>query len=176
MQGRIPRRWLLLAVAVALGAGGVTASSLGAAAPPSPSLAASRYALSVDGVELGSFSQLSGIATEVQAPEFVGSGDTSTINKQLPGKAKPPSITLKRSATQSSALWAWHAEARAGAPGARKSAALTMFNPEGKAVARFVLENAWPAKLEIAGLKAGATETLIEKVTLSAESVRRVAP
>ena len=51
-----------------------------------------------------------------------------------------------------------------------------MFNSDGKPVAKYWLENAWPSKLDMAGLKAGASEALIETVTLVAEKIQRVAP
>ena len=49
---------------------------------------------------------------------------------------------------------------------ARKNVTLTMYNAAGEPVARYHLTNAWPAKLEINGLKAGAGSVLLETVTL----------
>ncbi len=46
----------------------------------------------------------------------------------------------------------------------------------GKPVARYLFENAWPAKIELGAVKAGAGEVLMETVTLTAESLQRVAP
>jgi phage tail-like protein len=51
-----------------------------------------------------------------------------------------------------------------------------MFNSEGKPVAKYWLEKAWPSKMELAGLKAGASEVLMETVTLTCEYIQRVAP
>jgi phage tail-like protein len=59
---------------------------------------------------------------------------------------------------------------------ARKSCSLTMHSAEGKPVAKYWLEHAWPAKIEISGLKAGASEVLFETVTLVSEHIQRVAP
>ena len=42
---------------------------------------------------------------------------------------------------------------------ARKSCSLVMFNTKGKPVARYHLENAWPSKIEIGALKAGASRS-----------------
>jgi hypothetical protein len=38
------------------------------------------------------------------------------------------------------------------------------------------MEHAWPAKIEIGALKAGASEVLMETVTIVCESLQRVAP
>ncbi len=51
-----------------------------------------------------------------------------------------------------------------------------MFNSGGRPVARYFLANAWPSKIELSALKAGASEALMETVTLTAESIQRVAP
>ena len=57
---------------------------------------------------------------------------------------------------------------------ARKNASLVMYDYEGKPVARYHLTNAWPSKIEIGALKAGASEVLIETVTIVAERIERV--
>jgi phage tail-like protein len=59
---------------------------------------------------------------------------------------------------------------------ARRSVSLTAFNTEGTPVAKWWLEKAWPTKLDVGGMKAGATQTLVETVTLTAEYIQRVAP
>ena len=60
------------------------------------------------------------------------------------------------------------------AGGARKSAALVMYAANGTAVARYHLESAWPAKIEIGGLRAGASEVLIETVTVASDDIQRL--
>jgi phage tail-like protein len=57
---------------------------------------------------------------------------------------------------------------------ARKSCSLIMYNTGGQPVARYHLENAWPAKIEIGALKAGSNEVLRETVTLTCEHIQRV--
>ena len=59
---------------------------------------------------------------------------------------------------------------------ARKSCSLVMYNVDGKPVARYHMEHAWPAKIEIGGLKAGASEVLMETVVIVCEHLQRVAP
>jgi phage tail-like protein len=80
--------------------------------------------------------------------------------------------------TGSLELWSWHEAARKGTMGgaARRSCSIIMYNAEGKPVGKYYLENAWPSKMDFAGLKAGASEALIETVTLTCEYIQRVAP
>jgi len=132
-------------------------------------ISASRFSITIDGYEIASFSELEGITTEAEPSDLAG--------KQLPGKRQPPTITLKRGLTGDMGLWAWHEAAVEGPMNAaRKSGELVMFGSDGKPVARFHLENAWPSKLEIGSLKAGASEVLYETVTLQCDRASRVAP
>ena len=59
---------------------------------------------------------------------------------------------------------------------ARRSCSLTMFDSAGASVSKYFLQNAWPSKLELSGVKAGSNEVLTETVTLTMESLHRVAP
>jgi phage tail-like protein len=147
------------------------------ASTPSDVITANRFALTIDGYEIASFQELQGIVAEVEPPEYWEPSATSTTTKPPPGKIKPPTITLKRGMNGSLEMWAWHEAARAGTSGAaRRSCALTMTNADGKPVAKYWLEKAWPTKMELAGLKAGASEALMETVTLTCEYIKRVAP
>lgn len=51
-----------------------------------------------------------------------------------------------------------------------------MYNAEGTPVAKYWLEKAWPSKLDISAMKAGASEVMYETVTLVCEHMQRVAP
>lgn len=68
----------------------------------------------MDGVEVGRFSELAGISSEVEP-----------VDRRLPGT-------------------------------------LTMYATDGTATAKYYLESAWPSKVEISALKAGASEVLYE--------------
>jgi len=144
---------------------------------PSDALTAARFSITIDGYEIASFAELLGITTEVEAVELMESTDKSVVLKKLPGKVKPPTLVLKRGKNTSMELWAWHEAVLNGdIVAARKSCSLVMYSTDGKPVARYHLEHAWPAKLEIGALKAGASEVLMETVTLVCEHIQRVAP
>jgi phage tail-like protein len=174
MKNRVLRRWWLLGLAVLVGAGVLATSGLGA--PPPDPISAVRYSITIDGFEIGSFSELGGITTEIVPPDYLATPANGVILNKLPGKVKPPTIVLKRGLTSSLELSAWHDAALKGQATARKSVSLVAYNAEGSPVARWFLERAWPTKLEISGLKAGASAVLIETVTLTADYVQRVAP
>ncbi|MGH2687964.1 MAG: phage tail protein [Actinomycetota bacterium] len=163
-----------LAVGTTVGSsGGQTAR---AAAPPAQAITANRFSIVADGYEIASFAELSGITTEIEPVEYASSTDQGVVLEKLPGKVKPATITLKRGMNQSLELWAWHEAVRQGTmAAARKNVSLVMYDATGKPVAKYWLEQAWPSKLELAGLKAGASEVLMETVTLTAENIQRIA-
>ncbi|WP_406191534.1 MULTISPECIES: phage tail protein [unclassified Streptomyces] len=146
-------------------------------AQPHDAITASRFAVVIDGYEIASFSELSGIVTEVEPVDYLSSSDKEIIFKKLPGKAKPPTVVLKRGKTSGLELWSWHQTVLLGdLTAARKSASLVMYSSDGTPVARYYLQNAWPSKLEVGALRAGSSEVLMETVTLVCEHLQRVAP
>jgi phage tail-like protein len=133
---------------------------------------ATSFGLTVDGVEIGQFAELGGIISEAELPDLTG-----RLLQKLPGKRKPPTVTLRRGLTTDMGVFAWHQSVMEGRlDEARKSATLTIFDSTGNAVARYHLENAWPSKVEISTLKAGASEVLYETVTLMGDSLQRISP
>ncbi len=142
---------------------------------PNDAITAARFSITIDGYEIASFSELQGITTEVEPVELMESTDKEVILKKMPGKTKPATLVLKRGKNASMELWAWHEAVLMGdIVAARKSCSLVMYDTAGKPVARYHLEHAWPAKLEIGALKAGASEVLMETVTIVSERIQRV--
>ena len=140
-------------------------------------LTAARFSITIDGSEIATFSELQGITTSVEVVDFIESSDKEVVMKKLPGKRNPPTVVLKRGKNNSMELWAWHESVLQGnMAAARRSCSLVMYNVDGKPTARYHLEDAWPAKIEIGALKAGASEVLMESVTLTCTHIQRVAP
>ena len=139
-------------------------------------ITAARFSIVIDGVEIAAFNELQGITTEIEVTEYMASSDKEVVLKKLPGKQKPPMLTLRRGKDDSMELWTWHEAARRGelTGGARKSCSLVMYSPDGTAVARYHLEDAWPNKIEISGLKAGSSEVLMETVQITCEYIQRI--
>lgn len=144
---------------------------------PNDAITAARFSLTIDGVEIAAFSELQGITSEVEPVELMESTDKEVVLKKSIGRIKPATITLKRGKNTSLELWAWHEAVLSGnIVAARKSCSLVMYSTDGKPVARYHLEHAWPSKLEISALKAGSSETVMETVTIVSERIQRVAP
>lgn len=135
-------------------------------------LAAARFVISIDGTDVATFSDLSGINSEVEPAEYIASDQNGMVihTKQF-GKTKPPKVTLKRGLDGSTAIWAWHQAVLAGDPAALQTCALKLISPDNKIQLTYVLENAWPTKVDIAGMKAGSTDVVMETVELVCDQI-----
>jgi phage tail-like protein len=164
---------VVLAVA-AVGAAWATGDHRSNARTQSDVISVARFSIQVDGNEIASFAGLGAITSGADSTEYVQSSTTALPLGKLPGRHKPPSVTLTRGVTPSLQLWTWHQAVLQGQTGARKSVSLVMYDSTGKPVAKYLLVNAWPSRDLITGKKAGATVVLSETVTFVCESIQRV--
>lgn len=139
-------------------------------------MSASTFVIQVDGIQVASFSELSGISTEVEPVEYISTGLEGILHTKQYGKTKPPTVTLKRGMDTESYMWAWHQAVLQGEPTARKTCSLQLFaasvSPKsGQPIITYILENAWPSKLEISGMRAGASELVTETVVLFCDQI-----
>jgi phage tail-like protein len=143
----------------------------GGGSPAGGAITVARFSLTIDGVEIASFSELGGITSEAEPDDLAG-----RVLKKLPGKRKPPTVTLTRGLTGDLQLFAWQQSVRDGQVGARKNADLVMFDAAGAPVARYHLQNAWPSVLSVTEVTSGSNDILMETVTLACEKLDRLAP
>ncbi len=161
---KIPAIGRALAVALAAAALVFAFMSHASAAQADQGLAAARFSLSIDGFEIAAFPELQAVSSEARPLESGPSVQTARV-------------VLRRGMNSSIELWSWHEAALTGDIVAyQKNAVLTAYSPLGAPVARYHLENAWPSKIEIGALKAGASEVLMETVTIVCERLQRVSP
>lgn len=151
---------LLVGIVLAL-----SVSERAVAAPVEGPLTVSRFAISMGGAEIASFSELQGITTSVQLPAL----PTGALIRSA-------TVVLTRGMTRSIEMAAWHELVLLGdVAAARRNVSIIAYGPDGKPVARYNLTAAWPSKVEIGTLKAGASEALMETVTMTCEFIQRVA-
>lgn len=150
---------------------GMTRTSM-ASTNASTVVSAARFVVQFDtGGAAITFSELTGITSEVEVSEYMSTGQMGvTMSKQF-GKIKPATIVLKRGVDQDYTLWKWHQEVLGGLPSARKGCSLLLQDTIGATKATYRLVNAWPSKLEIGGMKAGGSEAVIATVTLTCEQI-----
>lgn len=127
---------------------------------------------------VASFSELAGINSEVEQTEYMQAGEKGPEFGRFVGKTKPPSVTLKRAMStgkDTTWIWEWHQQARAGSPAAYRTTTFMLYgagsDPSQQPAMSYMLVNAFPSKVEIAGMKAGATEVVVQTVTLQCDEI-----
>jgi phage tail-like protein len=164
---------VLLAVA-AVGGAWATGDHRSSARAQNDTITAARFAIVIDNNELASFGTLVRIQSGAESTEYVQTSTSFPVGK-LPGRHKPPSVTLTRGFSTSLQIWSWHQAVLQGqSTAARKSVALVAYDATGKPVAKYWLTNAWPSKIFVTGKKVGGAEALTETVTLVCEDIQRV--
>lgn len=122
--------------------------------------------------ELG-FSELAGVNSLVEPQEYWYSDRLgNTLAKQF-GRAKPAQLTLKRALDTDgfAQLFTWHTMARMNNPLAKVPALFTMMSSSGDPQLSCYLENAWCSRVEIDPAQAGATSTIMIKVTIECDAI-----
>src|SRR3712207_6594847 len=125
-------------------------------------LSSAVFKIDVNG-SVAMFSELGGISSEVEHAEYMEAGVKGPTFGRFIGRAKPPTVTLKRSMTtgkDTTWVWEWHAMARTGSSQAYRPCTLSLYaagqDPGGSPQKAYMLSNAFPTKVEIAGMRAGA--------------------
>lgn len=139
-------------------------------------IAASRFGISIDGVQIASFSELQGITTKVDVIEFRESTEDGVRIAKIPGATAPEGeVKFKMSMGTNLEMNSWLEAAQAGMMDqARKSCSLVMYDAENKPVARFYLENAWPSKCTLSPMRAGGNDVLQQEWSIVYETIQRV--
>jgi phage tail-like protein len=150
------------------------------AGTPVDAIVASRFSISIGSNDpVATFTELTGIFSEVEPIDYyhnTSSGNAPMLSK-LPGKFKAPTIVLKRGSDSNMYMWLWHeALVKGDLDGSRRDGQVFMMDTMGKKVAAYEFQGAWVSKMSLGGMKAGASEVLIEECTLTCEAMMRVSP
>ena len=129
------------------------------------------FGLELDGVQVAMLTEVTGLGWEREVIEMREGGDPGAI-RRLPGRMKPGQVTLARGLTTDLTFEQWMRDpVPVGRP--RRAVSLALFDGQGRAVARYHLEHAWPSKLEVSGLRSGGAEVAVETLTLVHEGLAR---
>ncbi|MBL7200034.1 MAG: phage tail protein [Anaerolineae bacterium] len=133
------------------------------------------YAIEVQGVINGYFTECSGIGSEHEMIEhkIVDEKGRESVHK-IPGRLKWENVSLKRGITSNMDIWDWRDQVVGGdVDGARRNGSIVMFNQKLSEVARWNFENAWPLKVSGPSMKADSNEFGIEEVVIAHEGLYR---
>jgi phage tail-like protein len=133
------------------------------------------YAIEVQGIVTGYFTECSGIGSEHEIIEhkIVDEKGRESIQK-VPGRLKWQDVTLKRGITDNMDIWDWRDMVVEGkVEDARRNGSIVMFNQALDEVARWNFENAWPSKVSGPAVKADSNEFGVEELVITHEGLYR---
>jgi phage tail-like protein len=147
-------------------------------------LIASNFYLEIDGAEVATLSEVSGLDIEVEVVEAkqTAKGGMYQVVKSL-GQAKAPEpLSIKRISPldiDSDPLWKWFNDIRdkgmssKARGGMRKNGSIVIFDSDNAEIARWNFFNSWPSKISSDAFSAGGTEAISETITLVIERLER---
>lgn len=139
-------------------------------------LVAFNFALDIAGTISGFFTEVSGLGSENEITEHLVVGQNGQqVVKKVAGRLKWGDITLKRGITTNMDIWTWRQQVEQGdLIGARKNGSIIMYSLDGKEVARWNFENAWPSKVNGPSLSSDGSSIVTEELTIVHEYIVRV--
>ncbi len=131
------------------------------------------FGLEFDGIVIKQISEVSGLKIEQDVIELKhNTKDGKYVIKKLPGREKAGEVTLTRGLTDDKSFQEWVKNSQFGKmTDARKGGSIIVFDNKGDPLKRYKLTNAWPKSLEVGSMKAGATDVLTEKLTITFEKI-----
>jgi phage tail-like protein len=128
------------------------------------------FRVEIDGIQVGGFSEASGLESTIESVDYREGGDNTTVRK-LPGKTTYADIVLKRGTTGGdNTLYDWHRQTVLGQI-ERKSGSIVVYDRSDQEVLRYNFVNAWPMKWNPADFNAAGKEVAVEEFTLAHEGV-----
>ncbi len=131
------------------------------------------FKLMIGSVELGAFTEVSGLEVTIEAIGFREGGASWSGIRKLPGRVDVGSVTLKYGLTRNTQLWEWVMKLAEGKVDQRNVSIVLMGNDGTTVLTRWNLINAWITAWRGAQLDAMGQQAAIEEVTLVAERLTR---
>lgn len=125
------------------------------------------YVIEISGTKLGAFTECTLPAIEWEFDD-VKEGGLNTYVHQLPGRRKPARLILKNGVGKT-LLWDWCLQAMNGSPPKelRRTVAVRLLNGEGRDLAVWTVEKAYPVKWTGPQFKSDASSIAIQTVEFS---------
>ena len=136
-----------------------------------------RFLFEVDGIDIGWFSEVSGLEVSVETEDIAEGGQNGFVRK-LPGRMTWPNVTRKRGLTKQDNLFSWLREtsgekfASGGNKLTRRSVALTLLDRTGKRLRAWEFEDAFPVKWSGPTFAAASADSADEQLEITHHGFR----
>ena len=140
--------------------------------PRNPPYGAFNFTVSLGaGAELGGFSDVSGLTTEIEISGYREGGQKEKPVRKIPGLHKATDITLKRGVVDSRQFSAWLKAARSRGVQVRRTLTIALKDEKGSPIQRWKVSGAWPQKWTGPTLSGKGNDVAIEELVLSSEGI-----
>lgn len=142
---------------------------------PKEVVGALRWYLEIDNITEAIFREVSGLDSETEVIEHrvTGKGGNLVVQK-IPGALKWSNIVLRRGVTDDRKLHDWRTKIEQGQIEAnRKNGTITLYAPDGSAVAKYSFKKGWPCKFKGPALDSTKNEIAIEEIEIAHEGLER---
>ncbi len=128
------------------------------------------FEVKIDGVEIGSFTGCEGLVAEYEVYEYQEGGNNAFVHR-MPGRLKYPNVKLTRAVDRDSGkLAAWFTSLEQAVQ--RKTAKVTAYDGNRKAIATWSLTEVWPVKYSGPSLAADGSGAASETLELAHHGFR----
>lgn len=127
------------------------------------------FRVEIDGLASSGFAEISGLSAEADVIEYREGADVTSMRK-LPGLITYANVTLKCRLTTSRELFDWWMTVVNGNV-VRRNVVIVLLDDDHKEVLRWILHQAWIAKIEVGDLNAKGTDVAIESIELAHEGL-----
>ncbi|MGE0298207.1 phage tail protein [Pseudonocardia sp.] len=141
--------------------------------PPEP-LPTFNFAVEVDGLLVGGFSEVSGLESRIETTPY-REGGVNGFTHALPTVAEPGALTLRRGVTSSTTLWDWHNDAVRGTV-RRRNGSIVLLDRRQVPVLWWNFRNALPVRWVGPTFDARSDEIGVEAIELVHEGLTRPLP
>lgn len=130
-----------------------------------------RFRVEIQGLQVGGFTQISGLDREVQLEDF-REGGLNDYTHKLVTVTKYQNLSLKRGICDALELWQWHQDVINGKI-ERRTVSVVLTDPDGNAKWRWIFEKAYPVKWSGGELNASTSAVFVESVEFAHNGVKR---
>lgn len=133
-----------------------------------------RFKVSIEGVGVAGFSEVSGFDASIEPIEYREGNMKTETPLKVAGLRKYGNITMKKGVIKTHALYDWLAVGLTGAV-TRKTVTISLLDEAQAEVATWQIINAWPTKYTAPDFNATSNEIAIESLELAHEGMTRTA-
>jgi phage tail-like protein len=130
-----------------------------------------RFRVEILGLQVGGFSQVTGLEREVQTEDF-REGGLNDYTHKLATVTKDQNLSLRRGIADATELWQWHQDVVNGKI-ERRQISIVLTDALGQEKWRWIFEKAYPVKWSGSELNASTNAVFVENVEFAHNGIKR---